>query len=215
MGVRTFNVTYSKSGGTFLPGYHTRNRLFWNANLQGQLAPGWEFITGWQDERYAEEAFRRDLLTTDQNLNNPFTLNNTERFTARANIEPFNGLKIDLTANRMFTSNLSEYYTADIFGNLPADTARGRIQSGNFSMSYISLGTAFERIDDKVESSKTFALLKEEYRRDISQRLGAEYEEKTGIESAAIRLVIKGIWSHFPGGTDSGIPCCLWWKGSR
>jgi len=182
MSVRTFNVTYSKSGGTFLPGYIPGTDYFGMQTYEGQLAPGWEFISGWQNERYAEEAFRRDLLSTDQNLNSPFTLNNTERFTARANIEPFSGLKIDLTANRMFTSNLSEYYTADIFGNLPADTARGRIQSGNFSMSYISLGTAFERIDDKVESSKTFVLLKDEYRRDISQRLGAEYEEKTGIE---------------------------------
>ena len=181
MGVRTFNVTYSKSGGTFLPGYLPGTDYFGMQNYNGELTPEWGFIAGWQDERVAGRAFDNELLTTDQNLNAPFTLNNTERFTARANIEPFNGLKIDLTANRMFASNLSEYYTADRFGNLPADTARGRVQSGNFSMSYISLGTAFESIDNKVESSETFAMLKDEYRKEISYRLAMDYQEKTGI----------------------------------
>jgi cell surface protein SprA len=180
MGVRTLNVTYSKSGGSFLPGYLPGTDYFGMQQYGSSLAPGWKFLTGWQDEHYAETAFGRNMLTTDQNLNDPFTVNNTERFTARASVEPFNGLKIDLTANRMFTSNLSEYYTADMFGNLPADTARGKVYSGNFSMSYISLRTSFERIDDKVESSKTFLLLKEDYRRTISQRLGSEYEERTG-----------------------------------
>lgn len=181
MGVRTFNMTYSKSGGTFLPGYLPGTDYFGMQQYGGNLAPGWEFISGWQNPRYAEEAFRRDLLTPDQNMNDPFRLNTTERFTARANIEPFNGLKIDLTANRMFATNLSEFYTADAAGNLPADTARGRIYSGNFSMSYISLRTSFEGINEKVESSETFRLLKDDYRKDISRRLADEYFQNTGI----------------------------------
>jgi len=180
MGIRTVNITYSKSGGTFLPGYLPGTDFFGMEQFDGRLVPGWEFVAGWQDEQMAESAFHRGLLTKDQQLNEPFTLNNTERFTARANVEPFNGLRIDLTANRMFTSNLSEYYTADASGNLPADTARGRVYSGNFSMSYLSLRTAFEVIDESVESSKTFLKLKDEYRKIISQRLGTEYEHKTG-----------------------------------
>ncbi|MEN8228035.1 MAG: cell surface protein SprA [Bacteroidota bacterium] len=181
MGVRTFNVTYSKSGGTFLPGYRLGTDYFGTQTYHGQMEPGWGFISGWQDPQYASQAFGRGILTTDQNLNSPFTFNNTERFTARANIEPFNGLKIDLTANRSFATNLSEFYTADRDGNLPDEDERGRVQSGNFSMSYISLGTAFESIDDKVESSKTFGLLKDEYRKDISYRLAMDYMEKSGI----------------------------------
>jgi cell surface protein SprA len=212
MSVRTINVTYSKSGGTFLPGYLPGVDYFGTANYNGQMAPGFEFLTGWQNERYAEEAFYRDLLTLDQNLNAPFTLNNTDRFTARANIEPFSGLKIDLTANRMYTSNLSEYYTADMYGNLPSDTARGRVFSGNFSMSYISLGTSFEKIDDKVESSKTFAKLKEDYRQIISQRLAFDYMERTGtvLEDSA------GYYEGFgPTSQDVLIPAFLAAYGDR
>ena len=180
MGIRTVNITYSKSGGTFLPGYLPGTDYFGMQQYGGRLVPGWEFMAGWQDEEMAERAFHRGLLTTDPRLNDPFTLNNTERYTARANIEPFNGLKIDVTANRMFSSNLAEYYTADASGNLPADTARGRTLSGNFSMSYLSFRTAFEAIDDEVESSKIFLKLKDDYRKIISQRLGAEYERNTG-----------------------------------
>jgi len=36
-------------------------------------------------------------------------------------------------------------------------------------------------IDSDVESSRTFNLLKNQYRMEISQRLGAIYEERTGI----------------------------------
>ena len=77
------------------------------------MEPGWPFLAGWQDRSYALNAFQRGILTTDQTLNNPMAMNNTERFTARMNIEPFNGLKIDLTANRMYASNYTEYFTAN------------------------------------------------------------------------------------------------------
>jgi cell surface protein SprA len=108
-------------------------------------------------------------------------MNHTERFTARMNIEPFSGLKIDLTANRMYSTNFTEYYTANPDGSLPGDSARGRIFSGNFSMSVITLGTSFEKIDARVESSESFDLLKNKYRQIISHRLGDAYSDRTGM----------------------------------
>ncbi len=212
MGLRTVNVTYSRSGGTLLPGYEPKTSFFGMENYGGHLAPGWEFISGWQNEDYAEDAFRNGWLTTDRNLNDPFNMSNTERFTVRANFEPFNGLKIDLTSNRMFTSNLTEYYAADIFGNLPVDTARGRTYSGNFSMSYISLGTAFEKIDDDVESSGTFLKLKDDYRKVVSERLAIDYMERTGrvLEDSA------GFYEGFgPTSQDVLIPAFLAAYGDR
>jgi len=183
MSVRTLNLTYSRSGGTLLPGYNygIDNFGFGTHMAGGRMEPGWAFITGWQDQGYAFNSFGRGALTTDQSLNEPYAMNHTERFTARMTVEPFNGLKIDITANRMYSSNFTEYYTANLDGSLPADSARGRVFSGNFSMSYISLGTAFEKINDKVESSESFSLLKNEYRKTISHRLGDDYYERTGV----------------------------------
>ncbi len=183
MSVRTLNLTYSTSGGTLLPGYNygINNFGFGTYTGGGQMEPGWGFIAGWQDPDYAYKAFERGALTTDRNLNEAYAMNHTDRYTGRMSIEPFNGLKIDLTANRMYSSNFSEYYTALPNGSLPADSARGRIFSGNFSMSYISLGTAFEKIDENVGSSDAFDRLKNEYRATISQRLGSDYTNNSGV----------------------------------
>ncbi len=177
MGLRTVNVTYSKSGGTLLPGYVPGvDVLGFGTQWTGSMrAPGFPFISGWQDYSYAERAFEAGLLTKDQAMNTAFSMNNTERFTFRANIEPFNGLKIDITANRMFASNLSEYYTAAEDGSLPNPDSRGLREGGNFSMSYISLGTSFEKIDSEVDNSGTFNRLKNDYRMSISERLGVDY----------------------------------------
>ena len=183
MAFRTMNITYSKSGGTLLPGYLPTPQTFSFGfeEYNGMWAPGFPFAAGWQDRGYAEDAFENGWLTTDQAMNSAYTMNQTERFTFRANIEPFNGLKIDLTSNRMYATNLGEYYTVDDSGNLPPSSERGLRYGGNFSMSYISIGTAFEKIDSDVDDSETFDLLQNEYRIDISQRLGADYTESTGI----------------------------------
>ncbi|MGW8314004.1 MAG: T9SS outer membrane translocon Sov/SprA, partial [Bacteroidales bacterium] len=211
MGLRSVNVTWSKSGGTFLPGYLPTTDVFGFGmqNYNGSLSPGWAFVAGWQDEGYAEKAFRQGLLTTDQTLNTAYTLNNTERFTARATIEPFNGLKIDLTANRMYTSNLSEYYTANDEGDLPPDGERGRVYSGNFNMSYISLRTAFEKIDDQVESSSSFQLLKNEYRMIVSQRLGDRYRENSGIQLPPDSTDSRYVQGYGPTSQEVLIPAFL------
>lgn len=183
MSIRTLNLTYSTSGGTLQPGYvYGVDRFgFGTHSGNGQMEPGWAFITGWQDPDYALNAFNRGALSTDQVLNEPYAMNHTERFTGRMNIEPFNGLKIDLTSNRMYSYNYSEYYTANADGTLPPDSARGKYYTGNFSMSVITLKTAFEKISDNVESSESFYKLQNEYRQTISQRLGREYTENTGV----------------------------------
>jgi cell surface protein SprA len=209
MSVRSVNITYSRSGGTFLPGYLPNTSFMGMERYNGMLVPGWQFMTGWQDEGVAEEAFLKGLLTTDQTLNTPFSLNNTERFTARTTIEPFNGLKIDLTGNRMYTSNLSEYYTANDQGGLPPEGERGRVNSGNFNVSYISLRTSFEKINDKVESSQSFQLLKEEYRIQISQRLGEEYYKNSGIQLPPDTADSRYVQGYGPTSQEVLIPAFL------
>ncbi len=217
MSVRTLNLTYSSSGGTLLPGYNygINSFGFGTYTANGQMEPGWGFLTGWQDSDYAYKAFERGALSTDQNLNDAYAMNHTERFTARMSIEPFNGLKIDLTANRMYSSNFSEYYTAKPDGSLPADSARGRIFSGNFSMSYITLGTSFEKIDDNVESSSAFDLLKNEYRKTISQRRGDDYFNESGMELPPDSTNTDYLTGYGPTSQDVLIPAFLAAYGGR
>ncbi len=183
-GVKNINISYSISEGTVLPGYKPRTNILGMQNYGGLQAPGLAFIAGWQDKNFARDAFNKGWLSKDSLINAPYMMNSMDRFNLRATLEPLRGLRIDLTANRNYAENLSEFYIADRFGNLPVETERGKRISGNFSMSYLSWGSAFERIytKDLDFTSYAFGQLKDEYRKVISKRLAAEYEKETGIQ---------------------------------
>ena len=182
-GIKNLNISYSISEGTVLPGYKPGTKIMGMQKLNGIQAPGIAFISGIQDDNFALNAFNKGWLSKDSLINTPFMMNNSDRFNLRATIEPLIGLRIDLTANRNFAKNLSEFYVADKLGNLPPEEERGKRISGNFSMSYLSWGTAFERIytKDLDFTSYAFSKFKNDYRQRISRRLAAEYTKETGI----------------------------------
>jgi len=174
MSVRNISVSYNQSNGSMLPGYKPSTNLLGMQNYHGSLAPGWPFILGWQDESFPQQAIDNNWLSRDPMINSPFTMNHSNTFNIRSTVEPLPGLRIDLTANHNYTENINEYYIADVNGNYP-DSTRSRQLTGNFSMSAITLGTAFEKVySDENFASETFNKLKDEYRFVISERLARE-----------------------------------------
>ena len=94
----------------------------------------------------------------------------------RALVEPFPGMRIDINADRRFLESESAYYIADKNGNFP-DSTRNRIISGNFSISIISWGTAFEKISKNNDYvSPTFEAFKKNTI-IISERRAAERQK--------------------------------------
>lgn len=177
-GVKNINLTYTNSDGTYLPGYKPSTTIVGMQNYNGLKAPGLPFILGFQDPDFAQTAYDNGWLSTDSLLNSPFMLNHNEKFSFRATFEPFNGFRVDLTANRDYSENLTEYYTSDANGQLPGTAAdRGQQINGNFSMSYLSWNTAFERIYSKGLDfeSEAFLKFKNDYRKVVSKRLALEY----------------------------------------
>ena len=172
-GFKSIGITYNTDGGTVLPGYKPATRIMGMQNYNGLQAPGWKFISGWQDNSFAQSAFDNGWLSKDSLINQPYLMNTGDKLILKATFEPFDGLRVDLTANRSIGENKSEFYIADKFGNLPVQADRGKRITGNFSMSYLSWGTAFERIynKDKDFSSAAFDDLKKDYRQIISSRL--------------------------------------------
>jgi cell surface protein SprA len=169
MGLRNISLSYSQNEGTVLPGYLPKTDIMGIQRVGSNLAPGIPFIMGYQNRGFAEQAVRNNWLTTDTVLNAAYLMTHSENFNFRSTIEPFRGLRIDLTANRRISKNFSAYYLADRNGNFP-DSTRNSIYSGNFSMSYITLGTAFEKVTRKnnyeSENFKKFV----KYTEIISQR---------------------------------------------
>ncbi len=145
MGVRNFSATYRTEYGMVLPGYLPGTDYFGSTNFNGQMAPGFRFITGYYDEGFFDRAVDRGWLTTDTLLYNPALATKSTTFNVRSSIEPYPGLRIDLSADRRYARSVSSYYNADRYGNFP-DSTRNTMFTGNFSISIISWGTAFERI---------------------------------------------------------------------
>lgn len=108
----------------------------------------------------------------------PATSNLTESLQLRATLEPFRDVKIDLTASRNSTNNRSIQY---MFDGMPTT------QTGSFSMTTISIGSAFEKVGspDKGYKSKTFAKFVnslESYRQQIEDKYtGAPYPATSSL----------------------------------
>jgi cell surface protein SprA len=145
MGVRSLSLTYTKSQGEYLPGYNPDTKFLGMSNVNGNLAPGLPFIMGYSDQNFFDRAVSKGWLSKDTLINTPAVFNNSISLSLRSLIEPFPGLRIDVNADRRYQEAISSYYIADHNGNFP-DSTRNRMISGNYSISIISWGTAFEKI---------------------------------------------------------------------
>ena len=185
LSVKNVDVSYTQDASTMLPGYLPQTDNFgldWNyQNPQtGQTSPlvppTAGFVFGSQAEiRYL--AAQNGWLTQDTSLSNLFMTDRRDNLTARASVEPFRGLRIDLSANRSFSENRSEFFRYD------ADREQFRsfdpLVNGNFTTSYIFANTAFDS-SDPLESevfrsfSETRKIISERFARENPQTIGAE-----------------------------------------
>lgn len=178
LGLKNVSFSYSQTQGTLLPGYLPGTRFFGMVEKEGMFAPGLPFILGYQDKDFARKAATENgWVTTSQYLNSPYLMTHNETFHGRANLEPLPGVKIELSILRTFSRNESSYWLASEDGTFP-DSTRSFMKNGNYSISFISVGSAFERLTSKnYEHSPTFEKFKN-YRYNIIQRLADERKRK-------------------------------------
>ena len=168
------SISYSENGGTSLYGYLPGSSVFGLSNYsngsQSSMAPGLPFILGHQDENFGLQAANKNWITTDTILNMPYTMSHSTRLNLRAKIVPIPDLKIDLTANRIFGKNTSEFFIYNASNGW--DTYNNSF-NGNFSMSIISIGSSFEKLGNAyAQDSKAWNDFQHN-RKIIAQRLDA------------------------------------------
>ena len=185
MGIRSASLTFTSSQGQFLPGYMPGTKYLGMSDYNNAMAPGWPFILGYNDDNFFDNAVTNGWLSRDTLLNTPAASNNKFDISARAMVEPFPGMRIDVNADRRFLEGVSSYYIANSFGEFP-DSTRNRVVNGNFSISVISWGTAFEKISKKNEYvSATFEAFKKnlviisERRADERAKIDPGYDPNT------------------------------------
>lgn len=168
MGVKNFSATYSQTDGTLLPGYKPRTQYFGIEEFNDVYAPGLPFVAGWQDPDFAWKAVRNGWLSNDSTLNSPFMLTHNENLNLRSSIEPLPGLRIEVNGIRSYSQNKNEYYQSDGYGNF---SAYNPMITGNFSISVITLGSAFEKANKKNDYiSESFSQFSD-YRKLIAFKL--------------------------------------------
>ena len=176
MGIRNISLTRTSAQGQFLPGYSPGTEFLGMSRSNDMMAPGWPFILGYSDKGFFDDVVTRGWLSTDTLLNTPAMYNNKLDLSLRSLIEPFPGLRIDVNSDRRYMEAVSSYYIADYNGNFP-DSTRNRFITGNFSISIISWGTAFEKISkDNDYVSPTFEAFKNNTI-IISERRAAERQK--------------------------------------
>ena len=173
MMVYSVNVSYSENGGTGLYGYLPGSSFLGSVNYAGVdgqrlFAPGLPFIMGQQNSNFGLLAAQRGWITTDTTLNKPFMLSENTRLSIRAKLVPLPDLKIDITANRSFSSNSSSFL---IYNDQNGWGEYNKMVNGNFSMSIISIGSSFEKIGSSgAQASRVWNTFSQN-REVIAQRL--------------------------------------------
>lgn len=226
MAVRNISLNYSEIKSTTMPGYMPETNFFGSEKYEGTKAPGIPFLLGYQDVNFARKAAANGWLTKDKAFNDAFALSTTKNFTIRSSIEPLKGLRIDVTANRNYTENSTEYYIYDdVNDNFNVENKRN---TGTFSMSFMALKSSFFSINSDQEKPSKYFLEFLDERKNNSLRLakkhyGEQYSNHEIIEdgkptgyydgygSTAQDVMIPSFLKAYGGGSPSNklIPTLL------
>jgi cell surface protein SprA len=172
-GLKNITLSYSVTGGTSVAGFMpTPNVVGFNTGDQYNGAPGLPFLIGLQDKNFVRKAAREGWLTTNPAFSDPFTMSKTENFTIKGTFEPFKGFRIELNGIRNYTEFNSEFFHhSDSVQTDNGFYLDNHVVNGGYSISIISLGSAFEKIkSSNGYRSANFERFKA-YRENISKRL--------------------------------------------
>jgi cell surface protein SprA len=169
--IRNINVSWSQGKGTLLPGFMHAPNLF-GINFKNN-APGFLYVFGGQPD-IIQMATDGRWLSTDQLFNTAFQERFNQTINIRAQLEPFKEFRIDVTANRTYASNMTEYFKVNENGHLVPSTP---LTTGNFNITYVGLKTMFKNGDDVFEEFK-------EARLEVAKRIARENLNVSGQDSA-------------------------------
>jgi cell surface protein SprA len=191
MMVRTVNVSYRNQYSMSLPGFMpTVGDAFGQKRSTSALAPGLGFAFGLTGDSYINTARDRGWLLMNDSVASPASTNKTEDLQVRMTLEPINNLKIDLNAARTETTAKSIQYMYD---------GSPTTQSGTFTMTTISIKSAFEGIGNATSgyhsaSFDKFCNSLESFRSRVeAQYANAVYPEGTAYAGQKFDAVHGGV----------------------
>ncbi len=214
MTIKQTSVTFNQTQGTTLPGYlDSTGFLGMNPRTQGDnifpsFAPGPGFVFGQQNHILdLVEDTSKHLLVRRNNFSTPYAHTFQRTYSYQAKIEPFKNFKIDLTGTR--TYGLNEGF----FIGWGPDSSYNHItttQTGQFSISTITIGTAFKKDKDKLthenEIFNNFIQTRGNYVRILSTQKGTFSQfEGDGYTKNQQDVVILSFLDAYAGKKSTGL----------
>jgi len=176
MSVKNISGTYSRSKGTILPGYNQESEILgFNPNFS---APGFNFVSGIQEDNFAENAADRDWLVPNSSLLYTYNTTYSEEYNIRATMRPLKSLRIQLNMTRNYSTNLNQQFFWN--DSLDSYSFPRAVETGSFSMSYVSVLTSFYGDDEGSWNSKVFDDFLAN-RATVSNRLGNDDPNSVGL----------------------------------
>ncbi|PWJ59621.1 cell surface protein SprA [Dyadobacter jejuensis] len=178
MTVRGINFSYTVEETTSLPGYLRAPKYF---GLDQVQAPGLGFVLGQQYRDFQVRAAQNGWISTSTEQNQPFQQTIAKRFTANTSLEPFRDFKMNISAQLTRQDAYQEFYRPENVGS--EFVSQSALRNGQFSMSFLSFKTAFEKAN-RDNTSEVFDKFRE-YRSILRDRLnqennnGGEYNENS------------------------------------
>ncbi len=181
MMIRNVSVSYRNDYSMSIPGFMPNSQLFGQNNTTGLMAPGLDFAFGLTGDSYLYKAIDNGWLLSGDSIAHTANSNLTEDLQIKMSIEPFRDIKIDANASWSKSGNNRIQY---MYAGMP--TSRG----GNFSMTTITIGSAFERHSSKGNyRSRSFDRLTKALPvmrdRIESQYEGARYPDRSSLAGQA------------------------------
>ncbi len=180
MMVRNVSITYRNTFGMTLPGFKPNIGDMFGQRTGSVMSPGLDFAFGFVGEDYINKASDNGWLMDSEtdSLVSAATTSSSEDLQIKMTLEPIRDLKIDLNMSHTRSRSKSIQFMYD--GNPTT-------QSGSFSMTTISIKSAFEGIGDANSgypsaSFNKFCGLLETYRQRVQARYeGAVYPSGTTL----------------------------------
>ncbi|MFM7662363.1 MAG: cell surface protein SprA [Bacteroidota bacterium] len=187
MTVRNISGTYSLTDGTLLPGFNQETQILGMNNSTYGLSSfvfgqqGYDLFGRRNDYNVAALASSNGWLVQNSNLNRAFTTTHTENLNMRASLEPMKDVIIELTLNRNYSRNSSEFYRwnqeESIF------EGQSRVETATLTYTNLTIGSAFGFLDSRDYSSETFTTLLNN-RELVSSLLGQQNANSSSISNS-------------------------------
>lgn len=168
MMLKSVNGTYTINESTALSGFKPTAFLF--GLDSGFNAPGIGFILGSQDPGIKQRAADNGWIVRNPNLNSPFQQTYGTDIDVQADLQPAKDLRIQLTWNRGLNNQYQEIFRFD--ENRDAFQTLTPSRSGSYSISFLSISTAFQK-DGADNTSDAFSQF-EQNLIDVRTRLSRE-----------------------------------------